>query len=91
MILTSKRVSINTCCPATCGPVLKQGPGMAAPAPWRQRLDGLGITPEEKGRAITLIMRMPEADRETQVDVDVEVAKASVRELLSAGKLRFTL
>ena len=60
---------------------------MALTAPWRQRLDLLGLTAEEKGRAITLVMRMPVADRETQVDMDVEVAKASVRELLlSAGK-----
>ena len=59
---------------------------MAAPAPWRQRLDGLGLTAEEKGRAIALITQRPEAAWEALIDVDPVVAKASVRELLSAGK-----
>lgn len=59
---------------------------MAAQPAWRRRLDGLGLSAEDKSRAIVLVLQHPEPDRDLLVDEDPDVAKATVRRMLAAAR-----
>lgn len=59
---------------------------MAAQAGWRRRLDGLGLSTKDKARAIVLVLKHPEHDRDLLVDEDPEVARATVRRMLADAR-----
>ena len=48
--------------------------------PWRLRLDSLGLSKEEIGQVVNLILELPPGDREDAVDLDPEVALASLKD-----------
>lgn len=51
-------------------------------APWRQRLEGLGFSAEDKGILISLLMAMKPVDREMTVDTDAQVAAGTLKHML---------
>lgn len=51
-------------------------------APWRQRLEGLGFSAEDKGILISLLMAMKPVDREVTVDTDAQVAASTLKHML---------
>lgn len=57
----------------------------AATPAWRQRLDALGFTPEQKGILLVELTRLAPEDREVVVDSDATVARAALERLLAAA------
>ena len=56
-------------------------------APWQERLFSLSrLKSEQKGKASTIILAKPEADRELSVPYDVEIATASIIALLEDAR-----
>ena len=56
-----------------------------APPPWRQRLDALNFSPQDKGTLIRLILAMQPDERELIVDDDPQVAMAALNGLMSTS------
>ena len=57
---------------------------------WRQRLDTLGYTKADIGKVVNLILELPTGDREDAVDLDPEVAIASIKDRIDkrAGRCK---
>lgn len=56
-----------------------------SPPQWRLRLNELGLTVNQKGEAIHMILKMAADDRDAYVDADPAVAKVTVLKGLAEG------